>query len=333
MDRDTTVDADQQEDRLAAMSSPDVNALQPNGFAGGGDASKTHRKRTMGENLFDATAYVGLGMGGNEVAATSIVKQGDQPNLIGRAIRGSQQLVEARGPKIPYVQKRMVWTTFALGGGMLMVPLIKILEDHKGKLVRMADSVLHGKRADDDPAIRQAHEEMDHAPRQTWSSLWKGRLVTIATAYAVDVAFIWPGALTSKLFKGTAVEKYSTLDAISHRIADGLGDGLLRGWTAKNPVSRKDWLRQGVSLLSFSTVLAALFYGSSKLFASRQEKKQEIRLARQQEMGTYGTARDEAPDEATEQAPGKDTPSTRVAKVESLSRIDAAPQPQLSAGA
>lgn len=294
----------------------------------------SNRKRSGGEKLFDLTTYGGLALVGNEVVSTYIVKQAEKPNAFGRFFESASNLTKKIGPagKMPYTQSgRFNYINFAIIGGFTMVPFIKFLEDHKGKLVRFADRIIHGRQADTDPDMVRAHEEMDNAPRQTWGSLMKGRVLTVLAAWTVDASINWKDGWSARALKGTKLENYSSLEAVTGRIADKMGDSIAqhRGMDVAKAANLKSWLNQGFGLLSLSAALTVLFYVSSKLFASRSEHK---RIEKQEPITPASTAADQPTRSAhMDQLDRSDVPSTAVSAIEAQSRLAA--QPELTVGA
>jgi hypothetical protein len=240
-----------------------------------------HRDKTAGEHLFNLTTYGGLALIGNEVTATVIVDQKDKANVVGRAFRASDAFFKKIGPegKFPYLQNRMNYINFAILGGFTMVPLIKLLEDHKGPLVRFADGVVHGKTRNSEPDMVQAHEEMDDAPHQSWGSLMKGRVATVAAAYAIDSTVGWDGGMLARAAKGTKFEKYASFDHLSNMAADKVSSkySSVMKHSLQDTHATQAFMRKGAGLLSLSTALTLLFYGTSKLFASRRDQRLEKR--------------------------------------------------------
>lgn len=315
--------------RDAATAAMSIEAAE---LAGVG-ASK--RKRTSGELLFDVTTYGGLALVGNEVVSTYIVKQAEKPTAFGRFFEQASNLTKKIGPagKMPYTQSgRFNYINFAIIGGFTMVPFIKFFEDNKGRLVRAADSILHGVQADTDPEIRAAHEEMDNAPKQTWGSLLKGRVLTVLAAWGVDASINWKDGWTGRALKGTKLEGVSSLEAITGRVADKMGDSIAKhkGLDVAKTANLKSWLNQGFGLLSLSAALTVLFYASSKVFASRSEQKREI----QSEHEHAVAASEEKQGKRTvhlDQLERGDMPGTAVSAIEAQSRL--ATQPERSVGA
>lgn len=240
----------------------------------------TKHKRTWGETLFNTTTYAGLALVGNEATATWILEQDGRSNLMGRAIRSCGEFFKKIGTpgKLPYLQKRINYINFAIIGGFTMVPFIKFLEDNKGRCVRFADNLFYGDRAKTDPEIAQKHEEMDNAPKQTWGSLGKGRLLTVAAAYTVDSTINWKEGLTARWLKGTRFENYASLEHLSGHTAEWASKKLSQQHSipAKFIPSQKS-LFNLIGLTTLSATLTVLFYFSSKLFAKKREEKIERR--------------------------------------------------------
>lgn len=247
------------------------------------------RDKTWGEKRFDAKTYIGIGLIGNEVASFGIgtaIKEGNFAHglykkfeglfsnlkrfttaegtpLLHRYIVGS----EARAPRLPYLLVATI-------GGMLMVPFIKHREDHKGEIVRALDRQHYGAQADTDPELVEAHHAMDEAPKQSWGSLWKGRGITVLAAAAADFVFGWPDALSTKLFKDDSrFKKFSSLE----RIADTVGEEASKRLplSASHQAVAKGAFSTATWLLTLSATLTALFYVSSKIFATKRDEKLE----------------------------------------------------------
>lgn len=340
-------------------------------------AEHTHngkRTRTIGENLFDATTYGGLALLGNELTAASIIgtaEKGLKPEIMNKPVSKLSVMDSIRGAVgksyigfDKFVQKlnkdrfayfkphgedsvsRFTYIAFAIIGGFVMVPFIRALEDNKGKAVKFADRFIHGKKAETDPNMVEAHKEMEEAPKQTWESLLKGRLLTVGAAYAVDATVNYEHGLSSKLFP--KLEKWNSLETISKRFTNW-ASGHIAEWRKLTPAkaaSQAEFIGTTFSLLTFSAALTLLFYGTSKAFAHGQEKKRIIKTdpARAHQLG-YRDESDVTPASANEniktandttlttEAPETEAPRTRVGMVESLSRVNDAPQTSMQAGA
>ncbi len=303
------------------------------------DAGK-RRLKTRGERKFDLLTYGGLGIILNEIISYFVMKtigkdgfahgaftkfeswfaglsghfsKFEKPGFfkyLGEYVVGDKtsSISSARSPRLPFLLVATI-------GGMFVVPFVKHREDNKGKIVREYDRNYYGRQADTDPAIVAAHKEMDDAPQQSWSSLWKGRVTTVLSAAAADFAFGWPEALSTKLFKNNKTwQKYGSLERLSGVVAETVSNQAAKTFNLTE-AGKLGWRRGADTatwLFTLSTSLTAIFYFSSKLFARKRDEKIERR-----EMRAHGAdGRDEAP-ETADITPEKETapamqPDTKI---------------------
>lgn len=277
----------------------------------------TKRKKTWGEKVFNFITYAGVALVGNEAASLVITKSIDEGARFHNAHRWFSEKFENLSPKLPryIVDKtatsngaRLPFLLVATIGGMLMVPFVKYLEDHKGAIVRWLDRRHYGEQRASEPTMAEAHKEMDDAPKQTWGSLGKGRVITVAAAAAADATFGWGDALTTKIAPNSWFRNYSSLDRLATTISTklmnafskdtaGLRDmnALVSGEfkqgrdAAAQKLFKKEFaatstgkwferIQMGTWLLTLSSTLTVLFYISSKIFAKRHEQKLEREL-------------------------------------------------------
>ena len=310
------------------------------------------RRKTAGEIVFDVGTYGGLSFLGNEALSTTIIQQTKPKGMLQKLYEPSVEFVK----KLPLVNKLnyvgegraayMVWATL---GGMALVLPVKWMEDRKGELVRKLDNFLHGRNTDEDPHLASAHDEMDRAPKQSWSSLWEGRGVTVASALTMDALIGWPKAPIAKLFdKPGKPNDYITIDRLSATIARKVAmvfdpskrEGIQHVLKTVTDVDKRyninpaheGKMAQVVAtasvMMSISAALTLLFYGTSKAFAHGHEAK-HVRKRTAQQPTPVGTEMRDADSSPTTE-PGKNDPSTKVVNVESLSRVAA--DPLLQAG-
>ncbi|MES2983727.1 MAG: hypothetical protein V4735_00890 [Pseudomonadota bacterium] len=296
------------------------------------------RHQSWGEKVFNFGTYGGVAMLGNEVASfgiTEAVKEGRVAHAPYKHFEslfsglkrftnssGAARLPEyvigtaAKAPRLPYL-------LVATLGGMFMVPFVKALEDRKGSIVRALDRSHHGDaKVDNDPQLLEAHREMDDAPKQSWGSLWKGRVTTVIFAALADFSFGWPDALTTKMFKNNATyQKYASLERAADTVAGKLVD-VLKVAPEKRVGTHKLFANAGW-LLTLSTTLTILFYASSKMFATRRDEKLE---RKQEHIAGHPPLRDDVPLLAT----AADGPQNRISQVNYEQAINA-PQ-QIAAG-
>ena len=251
------------------------------------------RKKTRGERVFDLLNYGGFGLVGNEITALGIAEITEKPgslfNKQYEAFVNSFRVLKGKNVPAYLSEGRMPMVLFACIAGMFMVPPIKHFEDRKGKMVRELDQKLHSKAENESPEIVAAHEEMDNAPKQTWASLWKGRIVTVLSAITVDALAGWKNSVLPKLVKAPIIEngvatpiagaskwaRFASLDHIAFETA--------QWWVKafKVPEAKRvvtfGRVEKLAWLLTLSTTLTALFYGTSKLFAKNQAEHKEQR--------------------------------------------------------
>ena len=290
------------------------------------------RQKTWGERAFNWGTYGGIALMGNEATSLVITRSADKgaahhrykqfesffKRFDTKAADASalRDYVAGNATKFGESKARLPFLLLATVGGMFMVPFVKYAEDHKGELVRKLDRGHYGSLTDRDPKLIEAHKEMDEAPKQTWSSLGKGRLTTVIMAAVADFTFGWDRAITTKL------HPKASLDGI----ADIVG-GLV-------PKKFEDVAKNGTWLLTLSSTLTVLFYASSKLFAKKQEEKVERKLEKQLAR-THGTTAANA-ETALETAPAseKQNADKPTPQIRSISREETiASAPQLSQGA
>lgn len=249
-------------------------------------ASQTtsRRLKTYGEKKFNWLTYGGFALLGNEAASLVITTLAEDQHGNARGIYKpfKKFFTDMKGPQ--YASSgNLPKVLIALVGGMLMVPFVKNMEDHKGEKVREYDRKHYGNRVDSDPAFIAAHQEMDEAPKQSWGSLWKGRIVTVLAAIGVDSMIGWKDAPSTKLVEkitkpGSAWNNYSSMDRIATQIAEK-SLKLFKATPETHPNANK-WIQRGSWLMVLSSTLTLLFYMSSQVFAKKRDEKAERRAHR-----------------------------------------------------
>jgi hypothetical protein len=264
-----------------------------------------HKKpSSAGIKLFNFLAYGGFALIGNELLSNQITQYfRDKPSLLAKLDP------QKKGPAVyqkfknyfkesglpEYAKEgRMLYVLLATVGGMLTVIPVKWMEDSKGKIVRTFDRWIHGqKESETNPKLIEAHKEMDAAPKQSWSTLGKGRLVVVATALSADAVMGWKQGITANLAKGTKLEKWASLDHVSARIAEAVTkdkESLIEAINdkidLKLPVAEEELKRAKrfgqaenlTWLFTLSATCAFLFYLTSKLFAKKGHEKVEQKV-------------------------------------------------------
>ncbi len=306
----------------------DKNAPEQQGLI---SLEPSKRLKTYGETKFNLETYGGIALVGNEAASliiTNTAEKGPTKDLYAKGMKWFAQFEKhAFVPK--YISHgRLQELLVAVIGGMLMVPFVKHAEDHKGEIVREYDRKHYGARSETDPTLIGAHKEMDEAPKQSWGSLWKGRILTVAAAIGVDSLIGWKEAPSNALLKNTPLRDYSSLTSIAEQIANGTASLLKLDKQSKLGEGVIRWTKQGTWLLTLSATLTALFYASSKIFAKNREEKIERKEA-QAEGRPYPEAQaGQLPASAT---PVRDAvlaqaPHATVSAAEHQDRLAAAPE-------
>jgi hypothetical protein len=265
--------------------------------------SPKNRVKTPGETTFDASTYVVVGIGANEggsLVAMNLVKEKDFSwnwlnTVKNEWIRPGYQKIQGALNKTPvlrdidYFSKgRFLYICTCLAGGMAVLFPTKWMEESKGSLVRWFDRHIYGLKPEEDPAVAKLHEEMDHAPKQSWRSLLEGRLTVILAAFGVDVLIGKPDAISTKFFEKTVLKDYSSAERAASSVARNIvyffdPKGKETRLRAINPTKRYDIqpgegnavgrVKDIAFLLTVSVALMTLFYASSKLFAKNIAKK------------------------------------------------------------
>lgn len=299
------------------------------------------RDKTFGEWAFDIGAYGGFAIGLNEVLATWFIGLTERNSWWKKGFEvlrsGTEKIPVFK--EFPYVKTgRMAMILVAFLGGTLAAIPILWAERVKGPIVRAIDNWRYGKTTvANDPDIRQAHKEMDEAPPQTWRSITDGRVVTMATALAVDSTFCHNDAISSQLiektrFKDTWLNSFSSMERACHTMVRWVMDkidpnGKEARFNARNPAKPFEiqdgegkWtklLGRGSMLMTLSVALTIIFYVSSKFFANRIEMRKEAKRDALGQ-GKYGEkifAADAAPEQAADTEKSPSQPSTRIRDV------------------
>lgn len=185
-------------------------------------------KRTLGLKTFDVLLYPVLNNTGVfvlSVLATYLTSRGGQRNANG----------ELKYGKIgEFFQKRGDWmvdkfkglgmndsmadgfkmVTFSFLDGSILVPVVKLLEDRRGKIGRHIDHQLGTKHEDE--------SVYDDEPKQTWGSLLGGRVATLALVLPTAIV-LGKAGLNDTLFTKPG-HKFGEFIAKKPNIAKYFGD-------------------------------------------------------------------------------------------------------------
>lgn len=137
------------------------------------------KAHTKGEKLFNDITYTGLGYFGVtsfSVFMTWLIRDTEPlKSYFGKAVKAVS--------KLPYMKNGAssilnIGTLF-LGGSIMTVTGVKLLEDNKAPIVKYLDkNLFYGKDAvENDPELIEAHKIIDAQPKQTWASVGLSRVV------------------------------------------------------------------------------------------------------------------------------------------------------------
>lgn len=185
------------------------------------------KNRTKGEAAFNLGAYAGIGYFGvtafsvlvswllrdNKTIAPLYEKYVINPvtHFFKRNKTDPEKLAKIERN----VNSNMTIAALFTGGTIMSILPIKWMEDNKADIVKSLDRHFYGKDADNDPAIQQAHRELEAAPHQTWRSVFSSRVLAFVATFSTS------------LLVGKWIDKYSTrsgrwLDGALHHQDEGI---------------------------------------------------------------------------------------------------------------
>lgn len=331
------------------------------------------RKKTRGEHVFNAAVYGGIMWGANEVISTiigrGVIKGEGVLETATRAMTSKPELLKKGFDKItlgrPNILQALKIFVLTIGGNLL-VPVTKYVEDRKGIIVRWIDSFLESKDPKHAERLEHAHVEMDNAPKQSWSTLWKGRLTVLAAAIGLDMLIGNEKSPSVALFKNTRFDNWSSMARAStsltrsvvsffkpamretianaraispHAIIESVESALEHDALKNIP---RDTLSRAVEgkrmgfaadngfVLVLSAATAFCFYLTSKIFARKRDENKHLNETASQEPGRHQAHTDQieqAPDKAN---PFAEKPATTIARPETTERMATAPSLQVA---
>jgi hypothetical protein len=268
---------------------------------------------TFGEGGFDIITYGGFALAGNELLSGRIGDKLTKPkgqwhSFYNKGMGALHSLFGKgdefkAGNKNKWIAEGCYMFALTLGGHLMAIP-VKLLEDVKKPIVKWIDAQHYGKEAKTDPKIIAAHKELDAEPEKTWGSIAQSRGVTVVSAVASQYVICSTDALSTKPFKDTVFEKWSSLDRIITQIvrwAEGLfypaKKDIIASYAKASPFTIQDcesnFAQKGKTygfILAVSGVLTCLFYYCNKFFAEKHDKKVKQHEREEQLHGVHAVA-------------------------------------------
>ena len=222
--------------------------------------------KSKGEKFFDRAVYGGIAGVGTFVATifiTYLLKYGSWKgfhNGLARAIEKGLTKIKPGVAHAASAEEIAMTTTLMMGGNLMLLP-VGIAEHHKVALVSGLNTAM------DDPTPKEA---IQHAPKQTWDSLIKSRIVAWLAVFA---AFKGAGMAFSQTMQSSENETGKLLCKLTGKPATRLVKGIEQ--------ETKTFIFGKIGALDvFATIGSAiLLYLGGHFFARKQEEKKERRAA------------------------------------------------------
>lgn len=219
---------------LVSDNKPEIDDKQP----------EKHKHRTVGNRIYDFGVFGSVAWAG--VSAVSALgayeaMHGNNKNfdwfrnLTKNLYSGlkntlSKGIMKNAKPETVDAVSKNTTMVFALGmGGHTLMPLIKWMEDHRQSNAAKIDKALGTTPPD--------AKEVEKEPKQSWKSVFSGRLISWASAFAVVLAV--PHKITSK-------------------VNDYFGEKGAEAWMKFKPKSNPAKVRRWSDIISFDLAFTAL---------------------------------------------------------------------------
>lgn len=146
--------------------------------------------KTIGERKFDTLTYNHIGYVANALMSVAAVfwveRTHSGQNFMRSLVKGMSDLTKAN----PKTAEMLATKSFFLTGGFAVLLPMKWLENAKTDLVKRWNRQAYGDQVDSDPVLIQSMSEMEAAPKQTWSSIFSGRVLALIPFY-ITVGAMW----------------------------------------------------------------------------------------------------------------------------------------------
>lgn len=222
--------------------------------------------KSKGEKFFDRAVYGGIAGVGTFVATiflTYLLKYGSWKSIhkgLATAIEKAATRITPGRSHAALAEEAALTTTLMMGGNLMLIP-VGIAEHHKVALVSGLNTTM------DDPTPKEA---IQHAPKQTWGSLLKSRVVAWLAVFA---AFKGIGMAFGQTMQSFETETGKLLCKMTGRPETRLVKGIEE--------ETKTFIFGKIGALDvFATIGSAiLLYLGGHFFARKQEEKKERRAA------------------------------------------------------
>lgn len=140
--------------------------------------------RTAGEKWFDWVTYGGIGYIANVVLSIGAIWAADRTHVGKRTIDAiSTELAKLSGADYQALRAQVRYTSLLTGGFAVLAP-IKWLEDHRVELVKSFDATHYQAIPDAEEILKDAHDRLEAAPQQSWTSVISSRFLAMVPFYA-----------------------------------------------------------------------------------------------------------------------------------------------------
>lgn len=223
-------------------------------------------------------------------------------------------------------------------GGTLVNPMITALEKHENKLAitKAIDNTIYGKdKTDSDPKFQKAYREIQTEPVKDTSGVWISRAIAIAPLWT---ATFFPSAMRFMESNQVPLLKYINFDHIAG-FTQGIAKTLHikpKGWwneTKLNPTTNKqvshwDALHGYLGFDYGLTIFYAILHAVSFNLVARFMNKHTDGVPQKDAQHPHAATPRALVSETEQQQTTPEKPTTRIAQVETLSRVGADPSLQ-----
>lgn len=222
---------------------------------------------TKGEKKFDREVYGGIGYLANVALSLGAVYWVERTHMGQNFMKGFVERTQKLLPKLKAdTAQYLASKSFFLTGGFLVLLPMKLLEDRKVEIIKKYDREIYGDAVDTDQQIIKAHQDLEKAPSQTWSSIMLSRVTALIPFYAT-VGLPWSNkSMLSKATNGEfrALDAAGKAELLAKEKTDlsGFAKTMDKGWFADKPIA---WASR------VTGKLAARVTGNSKAVARIEE--------------------------------------------------------------